>query len=525
MKTAPIAKVSDLPPYNEVITSKFQITSEAHQYNICALRRNKTVFFLSETKLLPHRVIIKLAAMAVQHDWEIERDIIHTDASLIAQLNATNEQANDSISEEENSAAENLFYKICDTAVNNKASDIFIEHRPYSEKDNCVKMRIDGKIEEMQALSSTEAGTLIAVCYNTLSEEDSKSSEHPSFIRTTVLTSVIQIHTKDYNARLRMTSCPAHYKGTDMVFRLILEDELATPDLSELGYSNGHYEIIKRMASRTNGVLVFCGIPGSGKSTTIRSLLDMLRSLHPGKRIGMIEDPVEYKIDGVNQVSISDIRAATVELAWKAAIKGIVRANSDIMALGEVRDDISAVELVNYVLSGHQVLTTVHAESAIGCVPRLFTLGVSRDIIATPGFISGLVYQKLLPKLCQKCAIPLTEHTGNLISPELLKRLGKVIDPAEDVINLRNNEGCDDCRKGHKGRIVAVEAMMVDDTMRALIRIGDDLGAYKHWRSKYKRKLGHGSTAFDNAVQLMRNGIVSPHDVEAEFMLLDSEEN
>lgn len=524
-----IRKIGELPKYDEIVTCFFKITSETTEYKICALRTGRIILLLAEVVELPTRILVKLAALASKNEWELEKRegaVIQTDPSLIAQLNAMCDCSNEKLmSVQDTSETEKLFYKICKKAIEVNASDIFIEHRPFSEKSNIIKMRVDGSVQEIQGLSSEEAGTLIAVCYNVLADEDSKESAYPSFIRTTVLTAVIQYQDTQHSARLRMTSSPAHFKGTDMVFRLTLETDEKPPTLKELGYADGHLEIINRMAATVTGVLVFCGLPGAGKSTAIRSILAQLHKTHPGKRIGMIEDPVEHLLEGVNQLSLNDIRVPTQKEAWKLAIKGMVRANADIMAIGEVRDNESAEEMTNYILAGHQVITTLHTESAIGGIERLVMLGISRNTLASPGFITGLIYQKLIPKLCPGCAVPLTSTAQ--LSPELFNRLAKIINPEEDIINLRGAgcELCKDRRLGYHGRIVAVETMQIDNTMRSLIREGNDLEAFIHWRQKKIRhqKLGHGTTAFDNAIQLMKKGVISPEDVEANFMYLDSE--
>ena len=521
-------KRSDLPEFDEVVTDRIIGDDEAKKIVICALRKDKSVFFVvAKEESLTQRDIIKYTSLASGKGWQINSGRpIHADLSLIAQLNVANRktdgQSNDN--QPEPSEVTAMFHYICKNAVEQKASDIFIEHRPEAEGDNLIKMRINGLVETIQSIPSSMAGALVAVSYNAIADDSSKVADHSSFVRTAILNAAINIQTEDLTARLRAVYMPAFKNGSDLILRVLPEESSGKPpSLEELGYTGKQSEIINRMAAKTSGVLIFSGIAGSGKSTTIRSLLDSLQRRYSGKRIAMIEDPIEYKNEGINQIPLADIRTKDrdTKQAWAEAVKGLVRANVDIMALGEVRDDVTAGEMVDYILTGHQVLTTLHAPSAIGNVQRLERLGISRDIIAGPDFVSGFVYQRLLPRLCQDCSTPINSDSN--IGNSLHNRLSKILDFSEAKLRLRHEEGCDYCRKGYTGRVVAAETMLLDNTMREFIKEGKDSKAFNHWRSHGLRGgiLGHGTTALEHAQHLMERGIVSPIDVEAAFGYID----
>lgn len=521
-------KRSDLPEFDEVVTDRIIGEDQAKKLIFCALRKDNKVFFVvAKEETITQRDIIKYTSLASGRGWQLlASDPIHADASLIAQLNVDNRKSDGQLSSSqlEPSEVTKMFNEICQKAVKQNASDIFIEYRPEAEGDNLIKMRINGLVETIQSIPSSMAGALIAVSYNAIADDSSKVADHSSFVRTAILNAAINIKSPELTARLRAVYMPAFKNGSDLILRVLPEESSGKPPtLEELGYTGKQAEIINRMAAKTSGVLIFSGIAGSGKSTTIRSLLDALQRRNPGKRIAMIEDPIEYKNEGINQIPLADIRTKDRDTkhAWAEAVKGLVRANVDIMALGEVRDDVTAGEMVDYILTGHQVLTTLHAPSAIGNVQRLERLGISRDIIAGPDFVSGFVYQRLLPKLCLNCSRPLDAETT--ISRSLLNRLSKIIDFSEAKLKLRNEEGCNDCRKGYIGRVVAAETMLLDNTMREYIKEGKDSKAYNHWRAHGLRGgvIGHGTTALEHAQSLMEKGIVSPIDIEAAFGYID----
>lgn len=525
-------KKADLPEFDEVVTDKFIGNDDGKLAILCALRKDSLIFFLAANGAIAQRDIIKYTSTASGQGWSIKNGPpIVTDKSLIAQLNAASNGKNKTVVKGsfEPSDVVKTFHDLCRMAVVQKASDIFIEHRPHSETDNLVKMRINGLVETTQSLPSDMAGALIAVSYNSVADDSSKIADYSSFVRTAVLNAAINIDEEGLTARLRAVYMPAFKDGSDLILRVLPgETDSRAPSLEDLGYTNKHCSIISRMAAKTSGVLIFSGIAGSGKSTTIRSLLDILHRTHTGKRIAMVEDPIEYEIEGVNQIPLADIKIKDggTNQAWAEAVKGLVRANVDIMVLGEVRDEVTAGEMVDYILTGHQVLTTLHAPSAIGCVQRLERLGIGRDIIAGPDFVSGFVYQRLLPKLCPDCSTILDRRNGSEIDQALYSRLSGVSDLSEATLRLRNEDGCDKCRKGYVGRIVTAETMLLDNTMREYIRAGKDSMAFNHWRQHglKGRSIGHGTTALEHAKHLMERGVVSPLDVEAAFGYIDMQD-
>lgn len=526
-----ILKLDDLPDHDEIVTSCFFDSDDQRRDEICALRKEKSIFFLAANDTpLGSRDLIKYTTAASGKGWTIAGNkSVSADKAIINQLNVScfSKSSNNKVADIPATEVENMFDTICTIALERHASDVFIEYRPHTEKDNQVKMRINGLIETVRSIPSAMSGSLVAVSYNALSESASKGSDYPSFIRTAVLNSAITREIGDIQVVLRAVYMPAHKEGTDLVLRVLPEEKNEKiPTIAELGYMGKQAELISRMAAKTTGALIFCGIAGSGKSTTTRSILDMLSKKYPGKRIAMIEDPIEHNIDGVNQIPIADIRVKDGGSPWTEAVKGLVRSNTDIMALGEIRDEVTAAECVDYILSGHQVLTTLHSSSAIGCVQRLELLGVRRDIIAGPEFISGFVYQRLLPKLCPDCAVE-ADNQSFSHDESLKNRLDKVVDLQVDTIKLRG-PGCvhPDCNNGYIGRVVTAETMLLDNTMRDMIREGNDAGAFAHWRAHAAKggNIGHGTSALEHARTLMRRGIVSPIDVESAFGYLDMQD-
>jgi type II secretory ATPase GspE/PulE/Tfp pilus assembly ATPase PilB-like protein len=221
-----------------------------------------------------------------------------------------------------------------------------------------------------------------------------------------------------------------------------------------------------------------------------------------------IENPPEYVINGALQVNINDA-SETAHATFADAIKVAMRMDPDVLMIGEVRDPSTAKLLQNSVQSGHQVFTTVHAQSAMGIFERLVGLGFERAVLTSPGFLSLLVYQVLAPLNCQSCAIPYEKMKLTVedeLGRELVERVAQAV-PADKLNNVkfRFEGGCDECQHtGFKGRTVIAEMIEPDDTLLGLIRAEDYLGAKHHWT-----KLG-GIPLYINVMEKVMSGELDP---------------
>lgn len=380
--------------------------------------------------------------------------------------------------------------------------------------------------------------------------------------------------------RVRVATNPSEPSGFDMTMRLlIIQDSKKPLTLEQLGYNKKLTHSIKLAMSQPVGLTIIAGTTGSGKSTTLQNILLAKINERNGEiKVITVEDPPEYFIPGATQVPVIRDEKGDAQLGFSKAIKSAMRSDPDIIMVGEIRDNQSANLTVSAVQSGHQVFSTIHAQSALGILPRIENLGVGRDILGSPEFIAGLIYQKLLPIICPHCSIKLNEDNIpnkyslekiisdnkiisesdlfklmrnkpqnlnvvrflqdikaiNSIQAEFILNEYKIKNPAEEKeeflirlneyygdvskLNIRfKGDGCKHCRDGVKGRTVVAEIVRPDLYMLDLITQKRDSELLTYW----KKTLG-GKFAAEDAYDKIKEGIVCPLDVEDELGLIGS---
>jgi len=239
--------------------------------------------------------------------------------------------------------------------------------------------------------------------------------------------------------------------GENIVMRLL--DRATLVPLEQLGFSDHNAAILKKLLKRPEGIIIVTGPTGSGKTTTLYSVLNYINGIDTN--IMTLEDPVEYQLPLIRQ---SNVREGT-GLDFSNGIKSLMRQDPDIIFIGEVRDEDTALMAMRAALTGHQVFTTLHTNDALGAIPRLGDIGVPAHLLA--GSLIGCLAQRLVRKLCVHCKKPYTA------TEEECKILG--VDSAKPP-TLYEAEGCPKClHKGYKGRTAIVEILRVDRTMDELI--------------------------------------------------------
>lgn len=240
--------------------------------------------------------------------------------------------------------------------------------------------------------------------------------------------------------------------GENIVMRLLDKAKSLVP-LEHLGFSEYNIEILKRMIKRPEGIIIVTGPTGSGKTTTLYSVLNYINDINTN--IMTLEDPVEYQLPLIRQ---SNVREGS-GMDFVNGIKSMMRQDPDIIFIGEVRDEDTALMAVRAALTGHQVYTTLHTNDALGAIPRLNDIGVPSHLLA--GSLIGCLAQRLARKLCQKCKKP------RKATEEECKILGVDAGKAPEIYEA---VGCDHCgRKGVKGRTAIVEALRIDRGLDELI--------------------------------------------------------
>ena len=410
------------------------------------------------------------------------------------------------------------FDALLSECVSLNVSDIHIEVR----KTFChVRIRKNGSLVQLTEWPVTEAREMSRVIYQVIADEkevqfNEKKSQAASIERVI-----------DGNpCRIRLETIPAYPNGFDVVMRILMmgvDEEKVT--LDALGYSTTQVNNIQIACSSPVGAIIVSGITGSGKSTTIHTLLtDKIEKNNFEIKVIAIEDPPERIIVGSTQVPVNNSKAqnegSNSNNRFAFAIKSAMRSDPDILFIGEVRDEDSAELLVKAVQSGHQVYTTLHTTSAIGIVDRLRGLGVPNSALGSKDFLSGLIYQNLIKTTCEECHISIKDYMNQDLSPEQkgmmirMSEIAKTYDVSK--VRFKNKSGCPKCDKGIKGRTVGAEVIVPDPFIKGLIGEGKDREAWDSFREN------GGIGALDHAVSKMLTGLCDPFDVEAKLGLLTS---
>lgn len=247
-------------------------------------------------------------------------------------------------------------------------------------------------------------------------------------------------------------SCLPLNEGEKIVIR-ILDYTRSLQGLDSLGFNEQNLARLKRMIRVPNGIILITGETGSGKSTTVYSILETLN--REETNIITVEDPIEMNIEGLNQVQVN----AEIGMTFAAALRSILRQDPNIILIGEIRDSETAQIAVRSAITGHLVLSTIHTNNTLATVERLLDMNVERYLLSTA--LTGIISQRLAKKICTKCRIE--RETTDFEKMIFKKYLHKDVDRIWDA----NHEGCDACRKGYKGRIAIQEVLELNDELRS----------------------------------------------------------
>lgn len=249
----------------------------------------------------------------------------------------------------------------------------------------------------------------------------------------------------------RVSTLPIVY-GEKVVIRL-LDYSATQASLESLGFAEENLNKLKEAMNKPNGIILVTGATGSGKSTTVYSILQSLNRVE--RNIITVEDPVEMKIAGINQVQTM----SEIGLTFASALRSILRQDPDIIMIGEIRDNETARIAVRASITGHLVLSTIHTNNSLTTIERLVDMDVERYLLGSA--LEAIVSQRLCKKLCPKCRRPRkTTDYEKRVMKEALKM---------DIENIYEPVGCDECYKGYKGRIALQEVLVLNQEIRDAI--------------------------------------------------------
>jgi type IV pilus assembly protein PilB len=328
-------------------------------------------------------------------------------------------------------------------AVKEKASDIHIES--FGDETLQVRYRIDGILHNVMSLPRQLRLAVISRI-KIMSDLDIAERRLPQDGR-------IQVNIGERTINIRVSILPT-VNGEGAVLR-ILDPTSILLELNSLGFSQDIVPKFTSLIKNPNGIILVTGPTGSGKSTTLYTTLNILNSTE--KKIMTIEDPVEYRLKGINQVQAKP----KIGLTFAAGLRSFLRQDPDIMLVGEIRDKETAEIAVQAALTGHLVLSTLHTNDAPSSVIRLIDMGIEPFLISSS--VIGVIAQRLVRRICPRC-----KKEAKLTS-DLAKILEEYNMDSKKII-LNKGEGCPYCKEtGYKGRIAIFELMIITDTIRDLI--------------------------------------------------------
>jgi type II secretory ATPase GspE/PulE/Tfp pilus assembly ATPase PilB-like protein len=232
----------------------------------------------------------------------------------------------------------------------------------------------------------------------------------------------------------------------------ILDEKSSILSLDKLGFSEHSINLLKKVVQRPEGVIILTGPTGSGKTTTLYTILSYINSID--KNIMTLEDPVEYHIPLIRQ---SNIRT-DLGMDFASGIKALLRQDPDVILVGEIRDKDTAIAAIQAAMTGHQVYSSLHTNDALAAIPRLMNIGVPNYLMA--GSLICIVGQRLARKLCPHCKKeqPLDAFEKRLLGPK-----------HSNITKLFKAVGCEKCRSGYKGRVVVCELLPFDRELDELV--------------------------------------------------------
>jgi general secretion pathway protein E len=366
-------------------------------------------------------------------------------------------------------------------AVKEKASDIHIE---CFEKEVVVRFRKDGLLHRVTAVPKKLQSSIISRV-KIMAELDIAEKRKPQDGR-------IRVKIAGRDVDVRISTVPTSW-GESVVMRL-LDRSSVLLSLEDLGLEGKKLQTINALIHRPHGIILVTGPTGSGKTTTLYAALERINS--PDKKIITIEDPVEYQIQGINQIQVNP----KVNLTFANGLRSILRQDPDVILIGEIRDRETADIAIHASLTGHLVFSTLHTNDSASAITRLIDMGIEPFLVASS--LIAVVAQRLVRFLCRPCREAYTPVDDELV------RIG-IDRKSLPGGKLYRAKGCSECiETGYSGRTGIFEILLVDDDIRALTLSGTDSTTIK------KKAIEHGMTTLrmDGAEKVLR-GLTSIDEV------------
>lgn len=368
--------------------------------------------------------------------------VIATRDDILQTINHVYEEDEISVEfiEGEESPAVRIFDQLLETGVSLRASDI---HLDQAEHQVVVRYRIDGTLRNERPLPKELMNSLVArikIMANLNITETRLPQD--GRINTSVLGKPIN---------LRISTLPTIH-GEKIVIR-ILDMSNLSKRVVDLGFEPETLASYQALIKEPSGLILLTGPTGSGKTTTLYGSINELNQ--PGSNIVTIEDPVEYSLEGINQVQVN----TQIGLTFAQGLRSVLRQDPDIIMVGEIRDKETAENSIRAALTGHLVFSTLHTNSAVEAIPRLLDMGIESYLIVSA--LSGMVAQRLVKRVCKDCAY---EREATLLEKEIFERRNQTIE------KVTLGRGCNACHyTGYRGRMAIHELVVMTEEMRQML--------------------------------------------------------
>lgn len=350
-----------------------------------------------------------------------------------------------------------LVNQILSNAVTLKASDIHID--PHETKV-VIRYRVDGVLR-VERVMPKHMQSVLTARIKIMANLDITEHRIPQDGR-------IKVNLDFHPIDLRVSTLPTVY-GEKIVLR-ILDLGSSLNDISKLGFNKLNLQRFKTMIEKPTGIVLITGPTGSGKSSTLYAALNQLNG--EDVNIITIEDPVEYQVEGINQIQVNP----NVGMTFAAGLRSILRQDPNIIMVGEIRDKETVEIAIRASLTGHLVLSTLHTNDSISTVTRLIDMGVEPFLVASS--LSGIIAQRLVRRVCRDCA---EEQVPSKRETEIFAKRGMKID------KIVRGRGCASCNMtGYKGRLAVHEVLVINDEIRRIIMNGESFSKLRDTAMKYK---------------------------------------
>jgi len=377
-----------------------------------------------------------------------------------------------------------LLQTVFEDAVQVSASDVHIEP---DEKELRIRFRQDGVLR-VQTTAERRIAPALVSRLKLMAGLDISEKRLPQDGR-------FNVRVRDQSIDVRLSTLPVQY-GESAVMRL-LNQSSGILDLGQLGLSDDLLGRVRRLIHHPHGMMLVTGPTGSGKTTTLYGALKELNK--PVHKIITVEDPIEYRLHGINQVQVN----TKIDLSFARVLRSVLRQDPDIILVGEMRDQETAEIGLRAAMTGHLVLSTLHTNDAISTVARLLDMGAAPFLIAAS--LRGILAQRLVRRVCESCSEPVTLEPGQATIAR--EELGAAFADAQ----FKRGRGCTYCNhSGYQGRIGVYELVEIDDSMAVSLHHGDPVAfgaavraqpGYRSLRQSAMQLAARGQTTMDQVLR------------------------